>query len=61
VFLNVKDYLALRHEGLDALRRVMHPSRKALVKDIRGKSARKVPRDVVKKSGLAVLLVTAYQ
>ncbi|KAI0797822.1 hypothetical protein C8Q75DRAFT_20866 [Abortiporus biennis] len=61
VFLNVRDYLAVRHQGLDALRGVMHPSRSSLVKDIRAKSDRKMPRDVVKKSGLGVLLVTCYR
>ena len=61
VFVNVRDYLEQRNKGLDALRSVMHPSRRALVKDLsRGKGARKVPRDVVKNSGLGVLLVTCY-
>lgn len=61
VFLNVRDYLEQRDKGLDALRRVMHPSRKALVKDLgRGKGRRKVPRDFVKNTGLGVLLVTCY-
>ena len=61
VFLNIRDYLDQRNKGLDALRSVMHPSRKALVRDLgRGKGKRKVPRDVVKNSGLGVLLVTCY-
>lgn len=61
VFLNVRDYLDQRDNGLDALRKVMHPSRKALVKDLsRGKGQRKVPRDFVKNTGLGVLLVTCY-
>ena len=42
VFLNVRDYLEQRNKGLDALRKVMHPSRRALVKDLsRGKGQRK--------------------
>lgn len=62
VFLNVKDYLAVRHKGLDAVRSVMHPSRKALVDDIKtNKKTRKVPVDVVKKTGLNVFLVTCYR
>jgi len=62
VFLNVKDYLAVRHKGLDAVRGIMHPSRKALVDYIRtGKKSRKVPADLVKKSGLGVFLVTCYR
>lgn len=62
VFLNVKDYLAVRHKGLDAVRSVMHPSRKALVDDIKGsKKNRKVPVQAVKNSGLSVFLVTCYR
>ncbi|KIP09278.1 hypothetical protein PHLGIDRAFT_116527 [Phlebiopsis gigantea 11061_1 CR5-6] len=61
VFVNVRDYLEQRNKGLDELRKVMHPSRRALVKDLgRGKGARKVPRDFVKNTGLGVLLVTCY-
>ena len=61
VFLNVRDYLEQRNKGLDALRSVMHPSRQALVRDLsRGKGKKKVPRDVVKNTGLGVLLVTCY-
>lgn len=61
VFVNVRDYLDVRHKGYDALQGIMHPTRKALVKDLsRGKGTRKVPRDFVKGSGLGVLLVTCY-
>ncbi|KAI0831121.1 hypothetical protein BC628DRAFT_1336295 [Trametes gibbosa] len=58
-FLNVRDYLAVRSEGVDALRSVMHPSRSALLRDIR--SGRKAPVKSVKESGLSVLLVTCYR
>ena len=57
VFLNVRDYLEQRNKGLDALRSVMHPSRKSLVKDLH---RRRVPREFVKNTGLGVLLVTCY-
>ncbi|KAI0693749.1 hypothetical protein BC835DRAFT_1275580, partial [Cytidiella melzeri] len=61
VFMNVRDYLDARNKGLDALRNVMHPSRKALIRDLsRGNGQRKVPRGFVKQSGLGVLLVTCY-
>ena len=61
VFVNVRDYLDMRDKGFDALQSVMHPSRKALIKDLsRGKGQRKVPRTFVKESGLGVLLVTCY-
>ncbi|KAL1947666.1 hypothetical protein VTO73DRAFT_13390 [Trametes versicolor] len=59
VFLNVRDYLAVRSQGVDALRSVMHPSRSALLRDIRG--GRKAPVKSVKESGLGVLLVTCYR
>ncbi|KAI0637154.1 hypothetical protein C8Q77DRAFT_550936 [Trametes polyzona] len=59
VFLNVRDYLAVRSQGIDALRSVMHPSRSALLRDIRG--GRKAPVKSVKESGLSVLLVTCYR
>ncbi|KAI1787902.1 hypothetical protein LXA43DRAFT_676300 [Ganoderma leucocontextum] len=59
VFLNVRDYLAVRQQGIDALRGVMHPSRSALMREIRG--GKKAPVKTVKDSGLGVLLVTCYQ
>ncbi|KAI8998805.1 hypothetical protein BD414DRAFT_512373 [Trametes punicea] len=59
VFLNVRDYLAVRSQGVDALRRVMHPSRSALMREIRG--GKKAPVKAVKESGLSVLLVTCYR
>lgn len=59
VFLNVRDYLALRAQGQQALQNVLHPSRKSLVTQLRKKDAR-VPRDWVKQRGLNVLLVTCF-
>ena len=59
VFLNVRDYLAVRSQGVDALRSVMHPSRSALMRDLRG--GRKTPSKTVKETGLSVLLVTCYR
>lgn len=58
-FLNVRDYLAVRSQGIEALRSVMHPNRSALLRDIRG--GRKAPVKSVKESGLSVLLVTCYR
>ncbi|KAL5490450.1 hypothetical protein ACEPAI_5283 [Sanghuangporus weigelae] len=57
-FLNVKDYLALREQGLDALRSAMRPSRGALVRDLRGKNGRRAKLNWVKETGLNVLLVS---
>ncbi|KAL5511500.1 hypothetical protein ACEPAH_4717 [Sanghuangporus vaninii] len=57
-FLNVKDYLALREQGLGALRSAMRPSRGALVKDLRGKNGRRAKLNWVKETGLNVLLVS---
>ena len=59
VFLNVRDYLALRAQGQEALQNVLHPSRKSLVTELRKKDAR-VPREWVKQRGLNVLLVTCF-
>ena len=59
VFLNVRDYLALRAQGQEALQNVLHPSRKSLVTELRKKDAR-VPRDWVKQRGLNFLLVTCF-
>ncbi|KAI0374702.1 hypothetical protein BV20DRAFT_935336, partial [Pilatotrama ljubarskyi] len=59
VFLNVRDYLAVRSQGVEALRRVMHPSRSALLREIR--SGKKAPAKSVKETGLSVLLVTCYR
>ncbi|KAH9901212.1 hypothetical protein C8Q73DRAFT_786599 [Cubamyces lactineus] len=59
VFLNVRDYLAVRSQGIEALRRVMHPSRSALMRELRG--GKKVSVKTVKESGLSVLLVTCYR
>ncbi|KAI0336349.1 hypothetical protein GY45DRAFT_1365885 [Cubamyces sp. BRFM 1775] len=59
VFLNVRDYLAVRSQGIEALRRVMHPSRSALMRELR--SGKKVSVKSVKESGLSVLLVTCYR
>ncbi|KZT03490.1 uncharacterized protein LAESUDRAFT_659514, partial [Laetiporus sulphureus 93-53] len=57
-FLNVRDYLAVRGQGLDALRRVMHPSRSSLMREVR--SGKRMPREAVKEKGLGVLLVTCF-
>ncbi|KAI0709005.1 hypothetical protein C8Q76DRAFT_626426 [Earliella scabrosa] len=59
VFLNVRDYLAVRSQGIDALRSVMHPNRTALLRQIRG--GKRAPVKTVKDSGLGVLLVTCYR
>ena len=59
VFLNVRDYIALRAQGQEALQNVLHPSRKSLVTELRKKDAR-VPRGWVKERGLSVLLVTCF-
>ncbi|KIY51067.1 hypothetical protein FISHEDRAFT_57181 [Fistulina hepatica ATCC 64428] len=58
-FLNIKEYLAIREQGLDAVRQAMYPSRSSLMKDIR-KKGHAAPLAVVKQSGLNVLLVTLY-
>ncbi|RDB24077.1 hypothetical protein Hypma_008769 [Hypsizygus marmoreus] len=59
VFLNVREYLAVRGQGPAAVQRIMHPSRSSLIKDIR-KKGKKAPLAWVKESGLQVLLVQCY-
>ncbi|KAI0255375.1 hypothetical protein BJV78DRAFT_1119865, partial [Lactifluus subvellereus] len=54
-FINVRDYLAVREQGQAALRRVMHPSRKSLIREVR--KGKRVPVQEVKNAGLNVLLV----
>jgi len=58
-FLNVKEYLAVRGQGLAAVRHIMYPSKNALIKDIRKKNSRASLKEV-KESGLQVLLVSCY-
>ena len=58
-FVNLRDYLAVRSQGIDALRSVMHPNRTALIREIRG--GKRAPVKTVKETGLSVLLVTCYR
>jgi len=58
-FLNIKEYLAVRGQGPAAVRRIMYPSRSALIKDIR-KNNNRASLQWVKESGLQVLLVSCY-
>jgi len=59
-FLNIREYLAVRDQGQEALQQVMHPNRTALIKDIRTKGN---PASLkwVKENGLQVFLVTCFQ
>lgn len=59
-FLNIREYLAVRDKGKDALKQVMYPSRSALIKSIRKQPRNRASLDWVKEHGLQVLLVTAY-
>ncbi|SJL00250.1 uncharacterized protein ARMOST_03562 [Armillaria ostoyae] len=58
-FVNIRDYLALRGQGLVAVQRAMHPSRSALRKDIK-KKGNQASLKWVKQNGLQVLLVSCY-
>ncbi|PPQ76624.1 hypothetical protein CVT26_012731 [Gymnopilus dilepis] len=55
-FLNIKEYLAVRDQGPDAVRNLLHPSRSALIKDIK-KKRNAASLKWVKQHGLQVLLV----
>ncbi|KDQ59427.1 hypothetical protein JAAARDRAFT_32988 [Jaapia argillacea MUCL 33604] len=59
-FLNIKEYLAVREQGQDAVQRVLHPNRSSLLRDLRDKKSR-APLRWVKESGLNVLLVQVYR
>ncbi|KAJ3844493.1 hypothetical protein F5878DRAFT_720650 [Lentinula raphanica] len=59
-FLNIREYLAVRDKGPDAVKQVMYPSRSALIKSIRKQPRSRASLDWVKERGLQVLLVTAY-
>ena len=58
-FLNIRDYMAARQQGPDALQAIMHPSRRALIKSIR---SNRNPASLrwVKDNGLQVLLVNCF-
>lgn len=56
-FLNVREYIAVRAEGPEAIRRAMFPSRNALIKNIRKNPKNRAPLQWVKDMGLQVLLV----
>ncbi|KAJ7109196.1 hypothetical protein C8R44DRAFT_986232 [Mycena epipterygia] len=58
-FLNVGEYLDARQRGPAAVQGVMHPSKTALIKDLR-KKRNGASLQWVKESGLQVLLVTCY-
>ncbi|RXW17977.1 hypothetical protein EST38_g7883 [Candolleomyces aberdarensis] len=58
-FLNIKEYVSVRAQGPDAVRKILFPSRSALVKDIR-KKRNPVSLKWVKEHGLQVLLVGCF-
>ena len=55
-FLNIREYMAVRGQGSEAVRSVMYPSKSALVKSIK-KKRNATPLKWVKELGLQVLLV----
>ncbi|KAJ7098095.1 hypothetical protein B0H15DRAFT_945617 [Mycena belliarum] len=59
-FLNISEYLDARQRGPGAVQQVMHPSKTALIKDLRKKRNATALR-VVKESGLQVLLVSCHR
>ncbi|KAF9476344.1 hypothetical protein BDN70DRAFT_179937 [Pholiota conissans] len=54
VFLNIREYIAVREQGPEALQRALYPNKSALIKDIRRNPT---PLKWVKQHGLQVLLV----
>jgi hypothetical protein len=59
VFLNVREYIAVRAQGQEALQRVLHPNRRSLITQLRKKRSR-VPRDWIKERGLNVFMVSCH-
>ncbi|GJJ12015.1 hypothetical protein Clacol_006253 [Clathrus columnatus] len=58
-FLNIRDYLSVRHEGLERLQQIMFKDKRALAKDLRkNKGRRQVDRTWAKEHGLNVFLVS---
>ncbi|KAF9036689.1 hypothetical protein BJ165DRAFT_1505192 [Panaeolus papilionaceus] len=55
-FLNIREYIATRNQGPEAVQRLVHPSRSALIRDMKRK---RNPASLkwVKEHGLQVLLV----
>jgi hypothetical protein len=60
-FLNIREYLAVRDQGMDAVKQAMYPSRSALIKSIRKRPQSRASLGWVKEHGLQVLLVAAYR
>jgi hypothetical protein len=60
VFVNIGEYLDARQRGPAAVQEIIHPSKSSLVRDLRRKRTRRVPRGLVKETGLGVLLVQMY-
>lgn len=55
-FLNIREYIAVREQGPEAVQRVLYPSKSALIKDIK-KTRNTASLKWVKQHGLQVLLV----
>jgi len=53
--LNIRDYVNVRAQGLEAIKKIMFPNRKQLMKDLR---RRRVPLKWVKEHGLSVFLIS---
>ena len=60
-FVNVRDYLQVRSQGREAIRGVIYPNRRSLVRELKEKKKKKPSVQWVKKKGLGVLLVSCYQ
>ncbi|KAF5391338.1 hypothetical protein D9757_002047 [Collybiopsis confluens] len=60
VFLNIREYLAVRGQGPEALKEAIYPSRSALIRSIRKQPKTRASLEWVKEHGLSVLLVTAF-
>ena len=57
VFLNIREYIAVRSQGPDAIRKAMYPTKSALIKNFKTNKGTRAPLQWVKDMGLQVLLV----
>ncbi|KAL4067669.1 hypothetical protein V8B97DRAFT_2004224 [Scleroderma yunnanense] len=60
VHVNIKEYLATRDQGQCALQQIMYPSKKSLRREIQ-RTGNKASLKWVKKKGLQVLLIKAFE
>ncbi|ESK93027.1 hypothetical protein Moror_8930 [Moniliophthora roreri MCA 2997] len=59
-FVNIREYIAVREQGMEAIQQIMHPSRSALARSIKKSPKNRASLPWVKEHGLQVLLVSCF-